>query len=180
MPESDTSLCRRALRLPPRASLHERSPLVNLSQPTCRAGLPALSCCPALPGAQGDSQRPLPRPRVAGPVPIHSVRPLGPPSGEPPDSAPLCGTSGRLGSAVAVPGHQARDARDSAREEEPRTPLPRTYLPTSAPSGVKKATRAERSSVPSPAEKREPHLPVTVNLWCPKSKQKVSPCEKTF
>lgn len=118
--------------------LHERWPLLNLSQRTFRAWLPALNLLPGPPGAQGDSQRPLPPPRFACPVSIHSVRPLAQPFGEPLASAALCGTSGRLGSAVPVPGHQARDGPDSEQEGEPRT-SPRTHLPTLAPSLVRKS-----------------------------------------
>lgn len=84
------SLCRESS--PPSApgQRHECLPPLNLSQLTFAPG--SLNGPePALRDAQGDPQRPRPRPRLARPFPIHSVRSLAQPFREHPASAPLCG-----------------------------------------------------------------------------------------
>lgn len=159
--------------------LHERWPLLNLSQRTFRAWLPALNLLSGPPGCAG---------RLPAAAPATSVRLSSLHSFRPAPGAALRRAAGLrcplrdlgkagLGSASArAPGEGWTGQRAGRRASD---------IPAHPPSHArsqpcKKVTRAERSSVPSPAEKREPHLSVTENLSRPESKEKVSSLRETF
>lgn len=144
-----------------RGTGQERSPRLNLN---FRSRLPALS------GAQGDSQRPRPRRRFAGPITIHFVWPKGQHFREPSASVPLCGPREGWNGSGSAPAPSGGWSGQCAGE---RRPPPRNPPPYTLSQPGKKMPRAEKSSVPNLNEKQEPTSSSPGNFRAPSQKRKL-------
>lgn len=115
-----------------------------------RSRPPALSCGPALGGAQGDPQRRRPRPPLATPFPF--IR-FGPRAALPRAPGPGALRGPRYGWARSSSAATPREAGAGRRAGQPRDPA--RPPPTPAPGGVRKrGGRAQQCS--RSAERREP------------------------
>lgn len=172
VPEPCTSSASR--QLAPRALATSKLIPTNFSRPApcavLRPGAPG--CAGRLPAAAPADQVRLSSPHSFRSAPGIALQRA------PSLRAPLrdLGKAGLSGGSARAPGEGWTGQRAGGRASD--TPA---HPPSHARSQRgKEKMRAERSSVPSPAEKREPHLSVTRNLSRPKSKEKVSSLRKTF